>query len=62
MKYRAPDVLLVKEPLSEAVRRVYQTWKQPPVTFVAEIGSTSTFRKDEGPKIAIYPNLIRAEE
>src|SRR5436309_861968 len=34
-KYRATDLLLVKEPLTEEVHRVYLTWKQPPVTFVA---------------------------
>jgi Uma2 family endonuclease len=61
-KYRAPDLFVVQEPLAEEVHRVYQTWKQPPVTFVAEIGSKSTFRKDEGPKVEIYQDLIRAEE
>src|SRR5438034_1678631 len=61
-KYRAPDVLVVKEPLTEEVHRVYQTWKQPPVVFVAEVGSKSTFRKDEGPKVEIYRDLIQAEE
>src|SRR4029079_3809155 len=37
-------------------------WKQPRVTFVAEIDSKSTFRKDEGPKVEIYRDLIQAEE
>jgi hypothetical protein len=53
---------VVQEPLAEEVHRVYQTWRQPPVTFVAEIGSKSTFRKDEGPKVEIYQDLIRAVE
>ena len=61
-KYRAPDLLAVREPLAEEVHRVYLTWMQPPVTFVAEVGSKSTFRKDEGPKVRIYRDLIRAEE
>jgi Uma2 family endonuclease len=61
-KYRAPDLLAVREPLTEEVHRVYQTWRQPPVTFVAEIGSKSTFREDEGPKVEIYQDLIRAGE
>jgi Uma2 family endonuclease len=61
-KYRAPDLLVVKGPLAEEVHRVYLTWQQPRVTFVAEIGSKSTFRKDEGPKVEIYRDLIRAEE
>jgi Uma2 family endonuclease len=60
--YRAPDLLVVKEPLAEPVHRVYQTWKQPPVAFVAEIGSRSTFRVDEGPKVAIYQDQVRAAE
>src|SRR4051794_20076560 len=37
-KYRAPDLFMVKEPLVEEVHRVYLTWQQPPVTFVAEVG------------------------
>jgi len=61
-RYRAPDLLVVKGPLAEAVHRVYLTWQQPRVTFVAEIGSKSTFRKDEEPKVAIYRDLIQAEE
>jgi Uma2 family endonuclease len=60
--YRAPDLLVVKEPLAEEVHRVYQTWKQPPVALVAEIGSRSTFRIDEGPKVEIYQDRVRAAE
>ena len=52
----------MREPLREEVHRVYLTWNQPRVTFVAEIGSRSTFRKDEGPKVAIYRDRIRVEE
>ncbi len=61
-KYRAPDVFVVNEALTEPVHRVYQTWRQPPVLFAAEVGSRSTFRADEGPKQRIYQNLIRATE
>lgn len=61
-RYRAPDVLVVSEPLSEPVHRVYQTWKQPRVAFVAEIGSRSTFREDVGPKLEIYQDQIKAGE
>lgn len=60
--YRAPDLLVIQEPLAEPVHRVYQTWKQPPVAFVAEIGSRSTQREDEGPKVEIYQDLVRSEE
>jgi len=61
-KYRAPDLFVVKEPLAEPVERVYLLWMQPPVAFVAEIGSKSTFRRDEGPKLQIYSRLVKARE
>jgi Uma2 family endonuclease len=60
--YRAPDLLVVKEPLAEPVVRVYQTWKQPQVAFVMEVGSKWTFRTDEGPKVAEYQDLVKARE
>jgi Uma2 family endonuclease len=65
--YRAPDLLVVKEPLAEEVHRVYQTWKQPPVALVAEIGNDPlrgypAFRIDEGPKVEIYQDRVRAAE
>src|SRR5712691_3689197 len=60
--YRAPELLVVKEPLTEEVYRVYQTWKQPPVAFVAEISSRSTFREDEGPKLEIHQDQVQAAE
>jgi hypothetical protein len=41
---------------------VYQTWRQPPVAFVAEIGSRSSGREDEGPKVEIYQEQVRARE
>jgi Uma2 family endonuclease len=61
-KYRAPDVFVVKEPLSEPVTRVYQLWKQPPVAFVLEVGSRSTFRQDVGPKVEVYRDWVKARE
>jgi Uma2 family endonuclease len=61
-KYRAPDLFVVTEPLAEPVERVYLLWMQPPVAFVAEIGSKSTFRRDEGPKLQIYSRLVKARE
>jgi Uma2 family endonuclease len=60
--YRAPDLFVVKEPLTEPVTRVYQLWKQPPVAFVLEIGSRSTFRKDVGPKVEVYQERVKAAE
>lgn len=49
-------------PVTEPVHRVYQTWREPPVAFVAEIGSCSSVREDEGPKVAIYQDRVRARE
>ena len=60
--YRAPDVFVVKEPLSEPVTRVYQLWKQPPVAFALEVGSRSTLRQDVGPKVEIYRDRVKARE
>jgi Uma2 family endonuclease len=60
--YIAPDLFVVKEPLTEPVARVYQMWKQPTVAFVSEVGSRSTFRKDEGPKLERYHNQVGARE
>jgi Uma2 family endonuclease len=60
--YRAPDLLLVKEPLTEPVTRVYQLWKQPPVAFLLEVGSRTTFRTDVGPKVKLYQEKVKAAE
>ena len=60
--YRAPDAFVVKEPLNEPVTRVYQLWKQPPVAFVIEVGSRTSFRTDVGPKVEIYQDLVKARE
>lgn len=60
--YRAPDAFAVKEPLTEPVTRVYQLWRQPPVAFVLEVASRSSFRQDEGPKVEIYQDKVKAAE
>jgi hypothetical protein len=60
--YRAPDLFVVREPLSVPDPRVYLTFEDPPVIFVAEIGSRSTQRVDEGPKPEIYARHVRASE
>jgi hypothetical protein len=61
-RYAAPDLFVVKETLAEPEPRVYLVWQDPPVAFVVEIGSRSTFRADEGPKLEIYGGEIRAAE
>jgi hypothetical protein len=60
--YRAPDVFVVREPLLVPDPRVYLTFEDPPILFVAEIGSRSTQRVDEGPKLEIYTRHVRAAE
>jgi hypothetical protein len=60
--YRAPDLFLVKEPLTEPVTRVYLLWQQPPIAFVLEVGSRTTFRKDVGPKVKLHQERIKATE
>jgi Putative restriction endonuclease len=60
--YRAPDLFVVREPLRVPDPRVYLTFEDPPVIFVAEIGSRSTQRVDEGPKPEIYARHVRASE
>jgi Uma2 family endonuclease len=66
--YRAPDLFVVKEPLTEPVRRVYQLWKQPPVVFALEVGSRTTFRHGYprsgwmGPKVELYQEKVKAAE
>ena len=60
--FRAPDLFVVKEPLTEPVTRVYQLWKQPPIAFVMEVGSRTAFRQDVGPKVGLYQQKIRAAE
>jgi Uma2 family endonuclease len=67
--YRAPDLFVVREPLTEPVTRVYQLWKQPPgpplrggAPFALEVGSRTTFRQDVGPKVKIYQDHVKAAE
>jgi hypothetical protein len=60
--YRAPDLFVVREPLPNPDPRVYLTFEDPPVIFVAEIGSRSTQAVDEGPKPEIYARHVRASE
>ena len=60
--YRAPDVFVVKEPLTEPVTRVYQLWKQPPIAFALEVASRTTFRQDVGPKVELYQEKVKAAE
>jgi Uma2 family endonuclease len=53
-RYVAPDVLVVGHPAIEEPKDVYLAWTDGPALLVVEIGSKSTFREDEGPKVERY--------
>jgi Uma2 family endonuclease len=61
-RYRAPDLLAVRAAMAPARPRVYLVWRDPPVNFVAEVGSRSSQREDEGPKVDVYQDQVRARE
>jgi Uma2 family endonuclease len=58
----APDLFVVKEPLPETDPRVYQIWRDPPISFVAEVASRSTFQLEEGVRLEKYQDSVRAPE
>jgi len=60
--YVAPDLFVVTEPLPEPIESSYLLWKHPPVAFVAEVGSRSSVRRDQGPKVKTYDEIVRAGE
>jgi Uma2 family endonuclease len=59
--YRAPDVLVVAEAFPEE-QPVYLAWRDPKPLLVIEVGSRSTLRADEGPKIDLYLRNLAAGE
>jgi len=52
--YRAPDVLVVDRLPPAEPPPVYLGWKDGPALLVIEVGSKSTFKEDEGPKVDRY--------
>jgi Uma2 family endonuclease len=61
-RYVAPDAFVVRHSLPRRRRKNYLIWRDPPVSFVAEIGSDSTRHLDLGKKLEIYSQQIEAEE
>jgi Uma2 family endonuclease len=61
-RYVAPDVLLVLGHAREPLPRTYLVWREPPVSFVAEIGSASTRQNDLDEKLGTYSQQVRAQE
>jgi len=52
--YKAPDVLVVDCEPPDPLPATYLRWADPPPLLVIEIGSESTFKRDEGPKLEHY--------
>lgn len=61
-RYAAPDVTVVDCPPEAGPRRVYLKWVDPPLLFVAEVGSRSTFREDTGPKLEVFARHLEVPE
>ena len=60
--YAAPDVLVTEGPRPDPEPGVYLRWQDLPPLLVAEVGSRSTFVRDEGPKLDIYGLELRVPE
>jgi Uma2 family endonuclease len=61
--YVAPDVVVVDCPTPpDDLPRVWLRWSDPPLLFVAEFGSRSTFQVDTGPKLEVYAENIGVPE
>ena len=58
-QYAAPDVLVVDGPRPDPLPSTYLRWSDPPPLLVIEVGSRSTFVRDEGPKLDIYAYSLR---
>jgi Uma2 family endonuclease len=61
-RYAAPDVLVALGRPREPLPRTYLVWQDPPVSFVAEIGSESTRQVDLEEKPTTYGQHLKALE
>jgi Uma2 family endonuclease len=59
-RYRAPDVLVAQGPRHE--HDVFLTWSDGAGLLAIEVGSKSTFRADEGPKVEDYLQKLGVRE
>jgi Uma2 family endonuclease len=60
--YAAPDLFVVRAALPQPDPRVYLLWQDPPIVFVAEVGSRSTSLDEEGMRLERYSDVIRVPE
>jgi Uma2 family endonuclease len=60
--YRAPDVLVAQGPRERYPHDVFLAWSDGPALLVVEVGSKSTFKRDEGPKVEEYLRHLGVQE
>jgi Uma2 family endonuclease len=60
--YAAPDLFVAQAALSHPDPRVYLFWQDPPLVFVAEVGSRSTSQDEEGVRLERYRDILRVPE
>jgi Uma2 family endonuclease len=61
-KYAAPDVFVTQGPPAQPTPRVYLTFEDPPIDFVAEIASRETRRLDTGDRMQTYGEILAVSE
>jgi Uma2 family endonuclease len=61
-RYVAPDVVVIDGPKPDPLPPVYLAWRLPPIRFVVEVKSASTFQEDLGPKFERYERDLHARE
>jgi Uma2 family endonuclease len=61
-RYVSPDVSVVDGPTPDPLPNVYMAWQDPPLLFVAEVGSEDSVDRDLREKPLIYERLLKARE
>lgn len=61
-RYAAPDVLVARGRQRLPLPRTYLLWREPPVSFVVEIGSDRTRQIDLEEKPGTYSEHVKAQE
>jgi Uma2 family endonuclease len=61
-RFVAPDVVVLERPIEGEDPGVYLAWKDARPLLTIEIGSKSTFKEDEGPKVERYIGDLQVGE